>query len=111
MIISSTYLRNAIERYKKNRRENYSVGDSAGAGASAAFDSFTLIIAILFFLLEFLVLFFTIGTAVTCTQPGPERIVHIVLATVFTLPYMLLNSLFNPCTKKMLQTRFGAKSK
>jgi len=104
MLISSYAVKEAMSRYNKGKRkEAYSGMDSAAAGAEAAFASFLVILSILFFLAELLVLFYAINSAMTCSQGGPERLVNIILATTFTLPYMLLNSLFNACTKSTLR--------
>jgi len=62
-----------------------------------------LVIAIIFVALEFLLLFFAINIALTCTQGGAERIVHVVLAILFTVPYMLLSIFFSDCAKKTLK--------
>lgn len=77
--------------------ERYSGGQVA---ADSAFDSFVLFVAIVFFVLELIVLYFAVSVAIKCTRGGPERIVHIVMAITFTLLYMLLNTLFNDCAKK-----------
>ena len=106
MIISTTALKNAIVNYNnvKRSKENYGIGSSAVAGMSAAFVTFSLVVAIIFFVLELLVLFYSISIAIGCTKGGPERVVHIVLAIIFTLPYALLNVLFNKCAKKVLRS-------
>ena len=101
-------LRSSLDRYRKAKkyRENFSIssGDSAGAGAGAAFTSFVLVVAVIFFVLELVLLFYAINMALVCTQGGPERIVNIVLAITFTTPYVLLNILFNQCAKNSLRT-------
>ena len=83
-----------------------SLGDSAGAGAGAAFTSFVLVVAVIFFVLELILLFYAINMALVCTQGGPERIVNIVLAVTFTIPYVMLNILFNKCAKNSLRTEW-----
>ena len=106
MLISSSLLKSAVENYqlkKKNRKENYSRVDSIDAGISGAFASFSLVVALIFFALELIVLFYAITIAINCTEPGAERIVNVVLAVVFTIPYMLLNILFNQCAKSTLK--------
>lgn len=103
MIFSSTILKNTVEKYRKlKEKEKYSISKSFEAGTLAAFTLFSLLAAIIFFLLELILLFFAISTALSCSAPGPERIVNIVLAVTFTIPYMLLNTLFNKCTKDRL---------
>lgn len=106
MIISTSILRSAIRSYNRKRKimEHYSKSQAANAGLSAAFDSFVLLVSLLFFVLELLVLYYSIGIAISCTKGGPERIVHIVLATIFTLPYILLNVIFNKCANSNLRS-------
>ena len=111
MIVSASMVHSALEKYRRSKESKERYGESNGVagpldGAAAAFSTFTLIVAVLFLILEFLLLFYAIGIALTCTSPGSERIVHIVLATTFTLPYMLLMSMFNECAKGRLKTGF-----
>lgn len=108
MIISTTFLTNALNKYKayKERRENFS-NNAAQSGATASFLIFLLIIAIIFFTLEVLLLFYSIYIAVRCTKGGAERIVHITLAIFFTMPYALLNAVFSNCAKQTLRGEGG----
>lgn len=109
MYVSSTLLNQAWKKYKKNQdkygeiNEGYSGTESAGAGAGAAFDAFLIVLAILFFILELIVLVYGIIIAINCTQGGGERIVHVVLAIGFTFPYVLIMSVFNKCAKSVLR--------
>ena len=107
MLISSQLLQKSIEKYNafQKNKEGYSFAYAVGAGTSAAFTSFALIVAFVFFILELILLLFAIKMVLDCTEPGPERIVHMVLAVTFTLPYVLLNSLFNDCSKKSLKNK------
>ena len=106
MIVTGTILKTSLDRYRKaqKNKENFSisVGASTGSGAAAAFASFTLAVSVIFFVLELVVLFYAINIALTCTKGGPERIVNIVLAITFTIPYVMLNILFNKCAKASL---------
>ena len=109
MYVSGTLLNQAWEKYKKNQskygetNEGYSGGESAGAGAAAAFDAFFLVLAIIFFILEVVVLVYGIIIAINCTTGGAERIVHVVLAIAFTFPYVLIMAVFNDCAKTVLK--------
>jgi len=107
MLVSTTMLKKSVEKYQQNRRsmESYSKFESAEAGASAAFITFSLIVALIFVVIELLVLFYAINIALTCTKPGKERTVHVLLAVMFTAPYMLLNVLFNKCAISMLRKK------
>lgn len=102
MLISSSVLLNALKKYKA-QKEKYSTGQSMAAGVNAGFTAFFLIVAVIFVALEILVLFYAILMALSCTQGGPERIIHVVLAIVFTLPYALISVFFSPCAKNMLR--------
>ena len=107
MIISTSILKNAIEKYNQyqsqKKKEKFTTSLVAESGISAAFTSFLLVIALIFFVLELIVLFYAVNIAIVCTKGGPERIVNVVLAIVFTIPYVLLNILFNACAKQTLR--------
>ena len=105
MLVSISNLKNALKKYQnaKKTKEKFSKIDSATSGISASFDSFYLVIAIIFFILEVILLFYAISIAINCSKGGSERIVNLVLASTFTFPYILLNILFNKCAKKTLQ--------
>lgn len=105
MLVSSSMLKAAVEKYQHTCRlkERYSKSKSASSGVNAAFASFTLVVAVVFFVLELVVLFYAIGIAINCTKGGPERIVNVVLAVTFTIPYVMLNILFNQCAKGTLR--------
>jgi hypothetical protein len=107
MIVSGSFLKNSFEKYSINKtaraKEGYHALDSANAGISAAMDSFTLVLAVIFFAMELVLLFYSITIALYCSRTSQERIVNLTLAMMFTAPYMLLNILFNPCAKGILQ--------
>ena len=112
MLISSSFLNSSYSRFRKNRDKNrrghkgiegYNLAQSSGAGISASFDSFLLVIAILFFILELFLLFYALTLALKCTKAGPERIMHITLAITFTLPYALISAFFSKCAQSALQ--------
>lgn len=105
MLISSVLLANSFQKHKeyKKQKENYSGWQSSGAGISAGFVAFYMVIAMLFFLMELLLVIYAVFIAINCTRGGPERIVHIVLAVIFTLPYVLLNVFFSSCAQNTLR--------
>ena len=108
MLISISLLKNSLKNYnkvQKNHKETYSFGQAAEAGTSAAFVSFFLVISYIFVILEVILLFYAINMAIVCTEGGPERIVNIVLAVTFTIPYVMLNILFNDCAKQTLKIK------
>lgn len=104
MYISTTLLNNAWNKHKNNREnyDNLTKSDSASAGASAAFDSFFIVMASIFFVLELVLVVYSVIIAINCTKGGAERIVHIVLSITFTLPYILIMSVFNKCAQSTL---------
>jgi hypothetical protein len=110
MLFSTSLLKNSVEKYQKSRKEKYTYKESANAGFTASFTSFMLVLSLVFFTFEFILLFFAISIAVNCTTGGYERIVHLVLAVTFTLPYMLVASFFSDCGKTILKVG-GIKSK
>lgn len=101
MITSFTLLQNSLDRYKRSK-EKYSKWDASTVGISSGVSFGFLVIALLFFLMEIFVLFFAVNIAIECTKPGSERVIHVVMAIVFTLPYMLLNLFFGKCSNHML---------
>jgi hypothetical protein len=103
MLFSTTLFKNSLEKYQKAKKESYSQGDAINTGINSAVASSMLVIALIFLVLELLLLFFAINIALNCTQGGPERIVHILLAIIFTLPYMLLSVFFSDCAKKTMR--------
>ena len=109
MLFSSTLLNNAVKKYQnmKIKKEKFSSEEVISGGVNAGFVTFYMFIAIIFFCLELLVLFYSINIAIYCTQAGPERIMHITLAILFTIPYALLNVFFNDCAKKTLRSSTG----
>ena len=102
MLTSGKLLSEALEKYRKHR-ENYNNGNSVSKGAVSALDTALLIFAVIFFVMEIILIFYAIIIAFSCTEAGPERIVHVVLAVFFTIPYILLMVVFNKCATKTLQ--------
>jgi hypothetical protein len=111
MIISSTFLKNALENYnisKKANAEKFGFSNETKEGItqgmSTAFYTFLVFIGLIFFFLEFVLFYFAIYIALYCSKSREEKIVNFVLAAFFTMPYVLLNILFNPCAKNLLRT-------
>ena len=105
MLISGTILKKCVEKYQRHRRrhEKFTSSNAIKTGFDASYISFTLLIAILFFLMELLMLIYAIGISVSCTKGGPERLVNVIMALTFTTPYVMLNVLFNKCAKSSLR--------
>jgi len=102
-----------IEKYKKanqaNRArmamtENFDF-KSVDKGMSIAMATGLLVFAIIMFTLEFLLLYFNLTVAFYCSDPGADRIIKIVLALIFPLPYALVNVVWGDgCVKQCLKS-------
>lgn len=103
MLTSLYIFQKEFYKYQKAKAEKYDSGEVIAAGASASFLSFGLVLSTIFLVLEILVLFYAISIALQCSSPGPERIVHIVLAITSPFLYVLLNVMINKCAKDTLQ--------
>jgi len=116
MLISTAFLAKAAKTYNdakkrqqkvreryKERYNGVSVGQSLGRGVNTGFELFILMIAVVFFLLELVVLFYSIMMAMACTKNGAERTVHVILSIFFTYPYALISIFFSPCAKSVLR--------
>ena len=100
------------EKQKKARLEKFQSAmtgisgvDSFGAGIEVGFNTFIFACSILFFVLELMLLVMAVVIALKCTTTTNERVVHITMAIVFTLPYMLGMVLLNPCARAVLGGR------
>jgi len=105
MLISGTFLKNSLENYNNSKNKEYysSTRKSINSGLATSFYTFILIIALIFFFMELFLLYFSISIAINCSTTKQERIVNFVLATIFTLPYVLLKTMFDSCTKNYLK--------
>lgn len=61
---------------------------------------FLLALALALFIMEVVVLVYAIRIAVACSEPGANRVTHVVLAVFFTIPYLLFSLFLAPCHKK-----------
>ena len=107
MIITGSILHSALEKYKHSQRktkEEYKTFKNVASGINSAAFGFLLVISLLFFMMELILVFYAISIAVVCTKPGAERIINIVLSITFTIPYVMLNILFNDCAKEKLRS-------
>jgi heme/copper-type cytochrome/quinol oxidase subunit 4 len=103
MLISCTTLCNVMNNYKKQNNEKKEGYDSLENINTFNDYLLSFILAIIFFVLEFLLLFYAIYIALTCSQTGPEKIVHLLLALTFTIPYLLFMIALNPCATNTLR--------
>ena len=87
MIISLSILNDSIRKYKKKPIETYHE-ESFPSGMVTGFALLYVILALIFFILEIIVLIKAIEIALK--QDKDTCIVHIVLSIAFTYPYMLI---------------------
>ena len=59
MLTSGKLLSDALEKYRK-KKERFSTGDSISAGAVSAIDTGLLVFAIIFFVMEIILIFYAI---------------------------------------------------
>jgi hypothetical protein len=114
MLVSGNFLKNSLENYNKSQSKNkefYSKkeGGPIESGFNVAFYTFILVIAMIFFIMELFLLYFAISIAIYCSTSKEERIVNFVMATIFTLPYVLLKTIFDPCSKNYLKNGLNVK--
>lgn len=80
MLFSSSILRKAMNDYNK-KKEMY--------GKSKDIPMSYIIVAVIFVLIELVILFYAVNIALTCGTTTGEKFIHVVLAVLFTLPYLL----------------------
>jgi hypothetical protein len=99
MIFSVCLLNNSLIAHKKAQKsEHFSVID----GDKNSYSLIWVIVGLIFLAMELALLYYAINMAMECSRPGPERIINVILALMFTMPYVLLNTLFNKCFKAKL---------
>ena len=104
MFVSGLALKNSLEKYRKSKRkERYSALSSTKNASKTAVSGVYLAVALIFFVIELVVLYYAITIALSCSQKGPERVVNVILAALFPFPYVMLNLLLNNCAKTTLQ--------
>ena len=107
MLISSKFLNDAMKNYKEGK-ENYHHPEDNNypkhKDTQSMISLIYFIIAVLVFVAELILLVYLLMGALKCTQPGPERILHILLIVFFTYPYALLTAFFgNKCNMDVLR--------
>ena len=120
MFLSYYNLKNNLEKYKNMKLENHKIENykneekqkesnlekkcnSFDKGFSRAFDTFTLVISVIFFIFELILLYFAVFIAINCSTSTEEKIINFVLAITFTIPYVFFSILFNPCAKNYIR--------
>lgn len=103
MLISSSLFAKSVEKYRSAKKARESYGwDDARRDINLLFETTLLILASILLVFEFLLFVYAIFLAINCTSGGPERVVHIVLAVFFTIPYVLVSVFMSQCAKESL---------
>lgn len=97
VLLSSTCLKNSVDNYNLQSQENF-YGDNSKKNKCVA----CIIVAIIIFVIEVAVLYYALDIAINTTTSGAERFIHIVLACLFTMPYLLFNLLLNEKARNLL---------
>lgn len=112
MLVSINFLKNSLEKYnevkvkekEEKEKENFSLDfKSINKGLNLSFYTFILFLAVIFMFFELFLLYFAVYIAIYCSKSKEEKIVNFVLAVTFTIPYVMLNILFNDDAKKLLK--------
>lgn len=99
MLLSSSLLSHSLTNMKNCNKNDNNKPLTTGQKVVA---SILLTLATIVFILELLVLVYAIQIAFATTQPGKERILHIIFAIFATGPYVLLNLFFSSSAKAYL---------
>ena len=107
MIISGNFLRTSFDKYnqlkKIHQNNNYLKKSKDHNDLSLSFYKFILVLAIIFFIMELVLLYFAILIAINCAESDKERVLNFIMATMFTSPFILTKIVFDPCTKSYLK--------
>ena len=97
MIIGSLFLKNSLDNFVRNK-ENFG-DDSMTEQKSMSM----IIISTVIVLVEIALFYFAVDIAINVTTSNSERFVHIMLALLFTMPYLLAMVVFSEPAKLRLQ--------
>ena len=96
MICGTILTNHAIEKYKKETY-NYTQQPSSESGCLPL-----LILSVIILVIEIALLYYAITVAVYISKSSELMFVNVVLAITMTLPYLLLNLIFNPSARAAL---------
>lgn len=115
MYVSISLLKKSCDRYfKNNLKENFddskNPNDSTSKVASKVNCMF-LIASIVFFVIELILLIFALRIAISSSESGENRLLHVLLAITFTMPYLLLMTVagvkFNSSSRQNFSPSFS----
>ena len=95
MLTSLYSLKGAIEKFEKNK-ENFTDNSSKSVCISC------IVVALVVVVVEVALLYFAVMIALANSTSPAEQFVNVVLAIMFTMPYLLLNVVFNPVARQEL---------
>lgn len=103
MLISTTVLKNSIDRLNEVSREGYRHGGNGDKNKDRTRCVACVVLGIIILIIEVALLYFALDIAVNTTSSGAERFVHVILAVVITMPYLLFSVLLNPKATQVLK--------
>ena len=98
MLLSCLLYKTSTDQYQNKLQENFD-GDQKVKSKCIA----CIVVSIVILIIEVAVLYFALDIAVNTTTPGAERFVHVVLAVLFTMPYLLFSVLLSTKAQNVLQ--------
>jgi hypothetical protein len=114
MYVSIYLLKKSCDRYfKNNLKENFddSKDSSSTSKIASNVNCMFLITSIVFFVIELILLIFALRIAISSSQSGEDRLLHILLAITFTMPYLLLMTVaslkFNSSSRQNFSPSFA----
>jgi hypothetical protein len=92
MYLSINMLSNTVANHKKSTTKDDTT------------TNIMMVVSILFVAIEFIMLYYAVSIAISCSQVGSERAVHMGLSIFFTMPYLLFMSVFSKCASTTLKS-------
>lgn len=109
MLLSCLLFKNSTDQYNATIKENYGKGkDKDKDDKDYSKCLACIIIAVVILIIEVALLYFALDIAVNTTQSGAERFVHVLLAVLFTMPYLLFSVLLSSKAQQVLRGNFSS---
>ena len=106
MLLSCLLFKNSTDQYNSTMRENYDNHHQKSKDTNTCIAC--IVVAIVILVIEVALLYFALDIAVNTTQSGAERFVHIALAIIFTLPYLLFSVMMSTKAQNILRGNMNA---
>ena len=114
MYVSISLLKKSCDRYfKNNLKENFddSKDNDSTSKVASNVNCMFLIASIVFFVIELILLIFALRIAISSSDSGENRLLHVLLAITFTMPYLLLMTVagakFNSSSRQNFSPSFS----